>query len=321
MKANKTLTGSSQLKDLLDIKDLKKQPLELKKICESIFYNGKGLRPQLVSLVGESIGLTKNSILFLSRLIEYIHNSSLLHDDFIDHTKKRHQNTAAWFKYSPSQAVLAGDYLLAKVNIYLAQEANLNLLQKTAQVICELAEGEFLQRQLLNFKSKKLKQRSSVSDLKTASLFKWCLQAPFIYQNRNSKKLHKALEKLSHHLGLLFQRSDDLIDFNIRNQHKKPYLVDLKEGYFNSFACFLLKGASAQQEKKLIKAQSLSDIHKAFPDFKAQLQAFDALNKGIIKKAEKTLQEIQSLIDKKEYKLIPALKEQLSFFYWRKNGA
>ena len=55
--------------------------------------------------------------------------------------------------------------------------------------------------------------------------------------------------------------------------------------------------------------------------FKAQLQAFDALNKGIIKKAEKTLQEIQSLIDKKESKLIPALKEQLSFFYWRKNGA
>ena len=316
MKANK---NRSLLIGLLDIKDLKKQPLELKKICESIFYNGKGLRPQLVALVGQSLGLTKKEILFLSRLIEYIHNSSLLHDDFIDHTKKRHQKTAAWFKYSPSQAVLAGDYLLAKVNIYLAQEGNLNLLKKTAQVICELAEGEFLQRQFLSFKNKNLKQRDRVSDLKTASLFKWCLQAPFICQNRNHQKLHKALEKLSHHLGLLFQRSDDLIDFNIRNQYKKPYLVDLQEGYFNSFACFLLKGSSFKQEQKLIKAKSLTDIHKAFPEFKDKLKAFDLLNKKSIKKGEQILKEIQSLIDKKEHKLIPALKKQLSFFYWRRH--
>ena len=303
----------------MDTKDLNKQPLELKKICESLFYNGKGLRPQLVALVGQGIGLKQKEILLLSRLIEYIHNSSLLHDDFIDHTKQRHQKPTAWLKYSPSQAVLAGDYLLAKVNVYLAQAGNLHLLKKTAQVICELAEGEFLQRELLNFKNKDLKKRKRVSDLKTASLFKWCLQAPFIYQKRTNKTLHKALENFAHHIGLLFQRSDDLIDFNIRNKHKKPYLVDLQEGYFNSFACWLLKGSNSQQEQKLMKAKSIKDIHKAFPDFKEKLKAFDSLNIKTIKQGEQILEHTKTLLYKKEQKLIPLLKQQLSFFYWRSN--
>ncbi|MDE0091967.1 MAG: polyprenyl synthetase family protein, partial [Oligoflexia bacterium] len=224
---------------LLDKKDLQKQPLELKKICEKIFSKGKKLRAQLVSHVGFSIGLNKKENIFLSRIIEYIHNSSLLHDDFIDHSKTRRQNKTAWFEFSPSQAVLAGDYLLAKVNIYLAKEKNPYLITKTAIAISELAKGEFLQRELILSKNTDLKQRDKVSELKTASLFKWCLQAPFIYKNRQGLKLNKILDQTGFYMGLLFQRADDLIDFNIRNKDKKTYLVDIKEKYFNSFSCFL----------------------------------------------------------------------------------
>ena len=305
--------------ELLDKKDFRKQPLELKKICEKIFSKGKKLRAKLVCLVGHSIGLNQKECLFLSQIIEYIHNSSLLHDDFIDHSKTRRQNKTAWFEFSPSQAVLAGDYLLAKVNIYLAQEKNLTLIEKTATAIAELAKGEFLQRELLPFKNKELKLRNKVSALKTSSLFKWCLQAPFIYKNRQNPKLHKLLDQIGLSMGLLFQRSDDLIDFNIRNKDTKNCLVDLKGKHFNSFSCFLLQNSSLKQEKQLQNIRSFSALHKVFPNFKETVQEFDFINSKLIKKTEHQLEKTKVFLTKKEQKLIPLLKSWTWFLYWRKH--
>ena len=153
--------------NLLDTKDLRNKPLELRKICERIFCQGKGLRSQLVSLVGACLFLSQKEQFFLSQIVEYIHNSSLLHDDFIDHSKIRRQHKTAWLEFSPSQAVLAGDYLLARVSLYLIQEKNFELGRKTAEAICQLAEGEFLQRELVAFQNKDLMKRNKVPDFDT----------------------------------------------------------------------------------------------------------------------------------------------------------
>ena len=315
--AHKLNFNMKNILHLLDKKDLQKQPTELIKICERIFSKGKKLRAQLVSVVGHQIGLNKKENMFLSRIIEYIHNSSLLHDDFIDHSKIRRQNKTAWFEFSPSQAVLAGDYLLAKVNIYLAKERNLTLIEKTAKAISELAKGEFLQREIQPFKSIDSKQRNKISELKTASLFKWCLQAPFIYKNRYNSKLEKILNQIGLYMGLLFQRADDLIDFNVRNNDKKTYLVDIKEKHFNSVACFLLQNSPIQKQKQLQKAKSLSSVHKIFPDFKNKIKAFDRINSELIKKTDQNLQNLQTFLTKKEQKLILHLKSWTYFLYWR----
>lgn len=302
-------------------------------ICENIFYSGKGLRPRLVSLAGSYIGLKKKEQFFLARLIEYIHNSSLLHDDFIDRTERRRHNKTAWLEFSPAQAVLTGDYLLSKVNIYLADQGNLELLKATAQVICNLTEGEFLQRRFLGFKDKSLRKRDRVSRFKTGSLFKWCLQAPFIYKKEKNKKIYSVLEQLSFYLGLLFQRSDDLLDFNVRNKAGKPFLIDIKETYFNSFACFLLKEPSIErhnrvrskknisfqeQEEQLKKVKTLSSLYEVFPRFKEQVKEFDRLNEKLIQKAKKLLdQDLAPLLKRKERGLIPELKSLIPVFYWR----
>lgn len=311
---------SGDLSYLLDRKDLKNQPLELKKIYETIFSKGKGLRSQLVSLVGSFIGLSKKDQLFLSRIIEYIHNSSLLHDDFIDHSSTRRSRKTAWLEFSPPQAVLAGDYLLAKVNIYLANEGNLILTQQTANAICQLAEGEFLQRELIPFQDKNLEKRDKVSALKTASLFKWCLKAPFIYKKRQEAELYPLLDKIGDYIGILFQRSDDLMDFAVRNKDKKPYLSDIQQKHFNSFACFLLKDSSIQKEKELSQARSVSAVSKLFPDFNEKVKMFDQINLKIIKKTKKRLTDLQTFLKKREQALIPELKEWIDLIYWREQN-
>ena len=308
---------SKDLSYLLDKKDLKKQPLELRRICKTIFYKGKGLRSHLVSLIGSSLYLDEKEILFLSRIVEYIHNSSLLHDDFIDHSKVRRNHKTAWLEFSPSQAVLAGDYLLAKVNIYLAHEENLILVQKTAEAICQLAEGEFLQRELIPFRDKSLKKRDRVSELKTASLFKWCLQAPFLYKKRQRPQLHQLLDRIGFHIGLLFQRSDDLMDFSVRNQDEKPYLSDISQKQFNSFACFLLQDSSLQKEKQLKKVQSVSAVYELFPNFEKKVQAFDQINSKIINQTKKNIEKLKPFLRKREMALMTHLQEWIYFFYWR----
>ena len=208
--------------------------------------------------------------------------------------------------------------MLAKVNIYLAREKNLKLVEKTAEVICQLAEGEFLQKNLIPFGGIKDKgQRDKVSELKTASLFKWCLQAPFIYKKRRNPLLYKHLDHIACSMGLLFQRSDDLMDFAVRNKDKKPYLCDIKQKYFNSFACFLLKGTGFQKKEQLKGLRSLFAVRQLFPDFEKKVQAFDCINSKIIKKTEKNLKKLQGFLKGKEQELIPSLEKWIPLFYWR----
>ena len=310
------MIASKNISHLLDKKDLKRQSFELRKICEPLFYKGKGLRSKLVCLVGSHIGLNKSEKLFLSRIIEYIHNSSLLHDDFIDRSRVRRNRKTAWLEFSPVQAVLAGDYLLAKVNIYLARAGNLNLIKKTALTICQLAEGEFFQRQLLFCEDKELKNRDKISELKTASLFKWCLQAPFLLQNRKDVKLHRLLDRLGFSLGVLFQRSDDLMDFSIRNQDKKPILSDIKAKQFNSFSCFLLKD-SLSRVKPFQKVKNLSEVRGLFSNFEQKVKDFDKINSKMIDKTKQDMEKLKPFLKKREHSLVVHLQSLASFFYWR----
>lgn len=308
---------SKALSYLLDQKDLKKEPLELQQICKEIFSRGKGVRSQLVSLVADFLSIGKKDQLSLSRIIEYIHNSSLLHDDLIDGSKMRRSRRTAWLKFSPSQAVLAGDYMLSKVNIDLVHLGNPLLHEKTALAICQLVKGEFLQRESIPFQNKDLKKRNHISEFKTASLFKWCLQAPFIFKKRKEPELYRLLNQIGYSIGLLFQRSDDLMDFSVRNKDKKPYLSDIQQKYFNSFSCFLLEKAPLSKEKKLQKVKSLSDVFLLFSDFQKRVQDFDEINSRIIKRSQNDLKKLSPFLKRKEKDLIDYLQEWIYRVYWR----
>lgn len=114
---------------------------KLQGLYTDLFSGGKGFRAKLISLVSEPLGLNKDTVLLLSKTIEYIHNASLLHDDLVDRSHLRRSKTAAWLKYTPEYAVLAGDYLLARVMLNLSCYGNLKLIQYTAEVISDLLEG------------------------------------------------------------------------------------------------------------------------------------------------------------------------------------
>ena len=235
---------------------------KLNSLYDDLFAGGKGFRSKLVQIVSRPLKLSPETETLLCQTIEFIHNASLLHDDLIDRSQLRRGKPAAWTKYTPEYAVLAGDYLLARVMVNLSGHGNIKLVQYTSEIISDLLEGEWLQDSVVGDFFISVPQLDRIHNLKTASLFKWCLKAPFIALENYDKELHVILDEMGTLLGQLFQRSDDLLDYDIRNDEGKAILGDLKSGYLNSFGAFVASDMSRPEIDKMVKSKDLNDQDK-----------------------------------------------------------
>jgi len=294
---------------------------KLNTLYDDLFSGGKGFRAKLIKMFAEHLKIPNRTETLLAQTIEFIHNASLLHDDLIDRSNLRRGKTAAWLRFTPEYAVLAGDYLLARVMVNLSSFGNIRLVQYTAQVISDLLEGEWLQDSLVGDLNVELSQLDRVHNLKTASLFKWCLRAPFIAMERYEPELHTTLEEMGTLLGQLFQRSDDLLDYDIRNNEGKAVLGDLKSGYLNSFAAFATRGLAGDSRQKLKGAQTLSDFHASIGGqnvFDQAVKEFDEKNIFLIQLYQHHLKTLARYLSDDEKSLLKQLEPLTEILYWRR---
>lgn len=299
---------------------------KLNALYDDLFSGGKGFRSKLIDLVTSPLSIPHSTQTLLAQTIEFIHNASLLHDDLVDRSHLRRGKTTAWLKHTPEYAVLAGDYLLARVMVNLSQFGNIQLVQYTAQIISDLLEGEWLQDSVVGDFHVTLEQLDRIHNLKTASLFKWCLRAPFISLNHNDKDLHFILTEMGTILGQLFQRSDDLLDYDIRNAEGKAILGDLKSGYLNSFAAFLTQDMSKGELLNFTQAKTINDIYLVYSNdlsrghqnFSKKVDEFDSINIKLIDLYNHHLENLEKLLPPEQHKLINNLKPLTEVLYWRR---
>jgi octaprenyl-diphosphate synthase len=267
-------------------------------LYDDLFADGKGFRSLLVQRVSRPLQLSERPVELLCQTIEFIHNASLLHDDLVDRSQLRRNKPAAWTKYTPEYAVLAGDYLLARVMVNLSAHGNINLIQYTSQVISDLLEGEWIQDSLVRDFDITLEQLDRVHNLKTGSLFKWCLRAPFIAAEVYDRELQAVLEECGTILGLLFQRSDDLLDFDVRNYENKAVMGDLKSGYLNSFGVFLTTGLAQNRRLAVFGSQSLGELKSAVGEryFTQRVEEFDRIGVSLIELYNHQVQSLENLL-------------------------
>mgnify|MGYP001602831105 FL=1 len=293
---------------------------KLNSIYDDLFSGGKGLRSRLIQLTTKYLPLSEKQVLLLAQTIEFIHNASLLHDDLIDRSHLRRSKPTAWLKYTPEYAVLAGDYLLARVMVNLSKNGNIRLVQYTSEVISDLLEGEWIQDSLIKDHNVEVEALDRVHNLKTASLFKWSLRAPFYCCENYDEKLHHHLEEMGTILGQLFQRSDDLLDFNIRNEENKAILGDLKSGYLNSFAAFLMKNASESKRSEFMKCQTMAEVYSLVgeKEFFSAVEEFDNVNTSLIELFDHHLHRLESFLGESQLSLIKDLRTVSQKLYWRR---
>ncbi len=291
---------------------------KLSQLYDDLLSQGKGFRAKLIRKISESLRLDTGTEHLLAQTVEFVHNASLLHDDLIDRSPLRRGKVAAWRKYSPEYAVLAGDYLLARVMVNLSNHGNIRLVQYTSEVISDLLEGEWLQDSLVGDFNVDLSQLDRVHNMKTSSLFKWCLRAPFIALNRNEMDLHTSLEEMGTLIGQLFQRGDDLLDFDVRNEEGKAILGDLTSGYLNSFGAFM---APLTDRQKLRPCRTMEEVYQALGGekvFRQKVEEFDEKNKFLIQLYIHHVNTLDKYLRPEEKDLLEVLRPITDTLYWRK---
>lgn len=306
---------------IYDSRDFPAYLPKLGSLYDELFLGGKGFRAKLVQKTGSHLSLPSRTEHLLAQTVEFIHNASLLHDDLVDRSHTRRGKTAAWLKYTPEYAVLAGDYLLARVMVNLSGHGNIHLVQYTAEVISDLLEGEWLQDSVVGDFFVTLEQLDRIHNLKTSSLFKWCIRSPFIALERYDKDLHTTLEEMGTLLGQLFQRSDDLLDYDVRNHEGKAVLGDLKSGYLNSFGAYVSRGRTRAEIDLLVRSQTLAEFKAALggeEKFQALVDDFDEMNLRLIQLYKHHLERLETHLGATEKGLLRELAPLTDILYWRR---
>ena len=133
-------------------------------------------------------------------------------------------------------------------------------------------------------------------------------------------KLHQELENLGRLMGILFQRADDLLDYNIRNYEEKEILSDHKAGYMNSFAIHLMNPQSDENKINFLKLTQLDDIIDfiGINQWEEAILSFDKENEKFLREYNQTLENIHSLLSPNEQSLTETLLPLGPLLYWRK---
>ncbi len=201
---------------------------------------GKKIRSKILIDVGKIFNLNYRSLIRVGAAVECIHAYSLIHDDLpcMDNDSIRRGKLSTHKKFGESTAVLAGNSLLTLAFEILSDRSLLlkeNTKVKLINLISEcsghtgIAGGQYLD---LNYERKKIikKKIIDMQIKKTGKLFAFCCIAPAIISNKN-KKVIRLFEKIGYEIGLLFQITDDLIDYKgIARKAGKKTKKDEKKG-------------------------------------------------------------------------------------------
>ena len=201
---------------------------------------GKKIRSKILIDVGRIFNLNNSLLIKIGAAVECIHAYSLIHDDLpcMDNDSIRRGKLSTHKKFGESTAVLAGNSLLT-LAFEILSDKSLLLKEKTKIELIKLisecsghtgiAGGQYLD---LNYERKKIK-KNKIIDMqikKTGKLFAFCCVAPAIISNKKRNVL-RFFEKIGYEIGLLFQITDDLIDYRgVTKKAGKKTKKDDKKG-------------------------------------------------------------------------------------------
>ena len=201
---------------------------------------GKKIRSKILIDVGKIFNLNYKTLIKLGAAVECIHAYSLIHDDLpcMDNDSIRRGKLSTHKKFGESTAVLAGNSLLT-LAFEILSDKSLILKEKTKVKLINLisecsghsgiAGGQYLD---LNYERKKISKKKIIDMQikKTGKLFAFCCIAPALISNKN-KSVLRFFEKIGYEIGLLFQITDDLIDYKgISKKAGKKTKKDKKKG-------------------------------------------------------------------------------------------
>src|SRR5699024_3501560 len=132
---------------------------------------GKRLRPVLHVLAARAAGYEGEAHTQLAAVIEFIHTSTLLHDDVVDESELRRGRQTANAMWGNAASVLVGDFLYSRSFQLMVELDDMRVMRVLADTTNTIAEGEVLQ--LLNIGNPDVGEADylRIIERKTAVLF------------------------------------------------------------------------------------------------------------------------------------------------------
>lgn len=177
-----------------------------------IAAGGKRLRPALLLLICGALGFKGAQRFNLAAVVEFIHTSTLLHDDVVDASSLRRGNPTANETFGNPASVLVGDFLYSRCFQMMVDAQNMRIMQVLADATNVIAEGEV--QQLMNMHNAELDEAGYLRVIrsKTAKLFEASARVGAILAG-SSPELEEICAEYGQALGTAFQVIDDVLDY------------------------------------------------------------------------------------------------------------
>ena len=187
-----------------------------------LFSGGKRFRSAIVVNTGKIFDIDYKKLIIIGSAVECIHSYSLIHDDLpsMDNDDLRRSKPSTHKKFNEFTAILAGNSLLTLAfeilsgnDLKLSQKIKTELIKSISNCSGHsgLAGGQYSD---LTFENKKI-SKNNIIDMqkkKTGKLFGFCCESVGIIKGKNLKE-KDSLRKIGLQIGLLYQITDDLIDY------------------------------------------------------------------------------------------------------------
>ncbi len=264
-----------------------------------IAAGGKRIRPLLTLASAALFDYEGDRQHKLAAAVEFIHTATLLHDDVVDDSDKRRGKSSANAVFGNDAAVLVGDFLFSRSFQLMVEDGSIDILKILSDASAVIAEGEIMQLSIANDLSVTEEQYFEIANSKTATLFAAACEVGARVAGRSEDECC-VLRNYGHNLGVAYQVSDDVLDYQA-NEVKlgKSIGDDFKEGKITLPIIRAMNKAN-QEEKDFLK-KCFVDLNQNDCDLEQVtnlLTKYDCLNSSLntaVEIAEKGIADIERM--------------------------
>ncbi len=224
---------------------------------------GKRLRPALCLMACEMAGGVAQSALPQALALELFHNFTLLHDDIMDESPLRRNQSTVHLRYGLNAAILSGDALLIEAYSRMVQakpELLPDLLNEFNRVALQVCQGQQLDMDFQGREEVGLSEYSEMIGLKTAVLLGSSLKIGSMMGGASAVD-SQAMFKVGYLTGLAFQVQDDWLDvYGDPGRFGKQIAGDIKACKFNFLRVLAWEHSNSVQKQLL--SQRFSEIKR-----------------------------------------------------------
>ena len=173
--------------------------------------DGKRIRPLILMLAGESVGIPGGKTDLAAVAVELLHTESIIHDDIIDNQIQRRNKDSFHLRYGNDTALLTADFVFGIILEIASRYNDPRIAKELSLAALRMCEG---QQKELNVNSRRIQwiEYLTVISQKTASLFQTSSKLGAIIGGGNESEIN-ALANYGLNLGIAYQIHDDILDW------------------------------------------------------------------------------------------------------------